>query len=135
MGSGKYVGGFPDGLWEWRYKKTTLKCSYEAGVVEGACMMLVDGRMTEWGQYASGLRHGLQVEFVAEGDRVVQSWQEGQLEGKRMEYEEGMLRQVESYRAGTLHGLYVEYDKDGEIVTKGEYLDGERVGDWYKREK
>ena len=44
------MGGFPDGLWEWRYKKTTLKCSYEAGVVEGACMMLVDGRMTEWGQ-------------------------------------------------------------------------------------
>lgn len=46
-------------------------------------------------------------------------------------YETGEVEREELFEKGKENGLMTEYSKDGKIITKGEYIDGEKEGAWY----
>ncbi|NND76693.1 MAG: hypothetical protein HKN39_00730 [Flavobacteriales bacterium] len=46
-------------------------------------------------------------------------------------YKNGILHREEYYRKGREDGLSIEYNEEGEIITKGEYIDGLKEGEWF----
>jgi len=68
-----------------------------------------DGKIEQEGYYADGREDGLWTWY----------------------YPSGEVRREENYYRGREDGLSVEYDQSGAEITRGEYLDGYREGEWY----
>jgi antitoxin component YwqK of YwqJK toxin-antitoxin module len=46
-------------------------------------------------------------------------------------YPNGQLLREETYRNGKEEGIVTEYDSLGNVITKGEYVNGVRNGEWF----
>ena len=46
-------------------------------------------------------------------------------------YNNNQLWRKEQYEKGKINGLVIEYDSLGKVITKGEYLYGQKEGVWY----
>ena len=46
-------------------------------------------------------------------------------------YPNGQLLRSENFRKGLEDGLMEEYDENGVLITKGEYFDGLKEGEWF----
>jgi uncharacterized protein len=62
------------------------------------------------------------------------SYRQGKPEGEwRWYYPGGQTLREESYYNGLADGMMTEYDEAGNIITKGEFLEGNEEGEWYYR--
>jgi len=89
-----------------------------------------DGDVIASGEYDHGKKVGDWVSEDSYGATKERYDDDGKLNGVREVYgPNGKLRLREHYKDDLLNGTYEEY-ADGEVVTKGEYVDGKREGEW-----
>ncbi len=93
-----------------------------------------DGKVQSKGEYINGKRNGQWVYYFNNG-KVQQkgTYKDEVYVGNWVwYYENGAIRLTEFYnRKGKLEGTVVEYDELGNEITKGEYYNGMREGEWF----
>jgi len=93
-----------------------------------------DGTLRAEGRYRNGRRVGRWVFYFPDGTLE----QEGRFNNNGQHHGEwtwyhpnGQIHIVQNYQAGEQDGMFREFADDGEtIVSEGEYVDGERHGNW-----
>lgn len=107
----------------------------KAGKRQGGWLMYyVDGAIRSKGDYKSGNKYGKWNYYFPSGAKEQEGFYDknGEFTGKwQWYYENGNLLREEEFIRGLEDGVLVEYNEDGKVLTKGEYLEGEREGEWY----
>lgn len=89
------------------------------------------GKLVKLTNYKMGVRHGQQVLFNSNGDTAeVSNWADNRRHGrwwKRLG-DKGYI--TATYVRGGIEGQLVEYDDAGQLVCKGNYVNGERHGQY-----
>lgn len=154
-GQVKFTGTYKDGVAEGIHRefspdgKVMAAKIYVEGILTGEGIIDTIGRQQgEWkeyhpngelkskGEYLNGKRIGEWIFYYSNG-KVEQKGKydkKGKAQGTwKWYYENGNLWREENYRNNLLDGLMVEYDDTGDaekIITKGEYVDGQKEGPW-----
>lgn len=147
---GNYKDGIPEGVFR-MYDTTGVITGaevYQEGILVGEGIYdakgLQQGHWKEYyaetgelkgeGDYKDGVRVGdwkfyysnKQIDQVGKYDqkgRPVGTW--------KWYYESGQLLREEVYSEGLRNGVMTEYDENGNIITQGEYIDGQKEGHWF----
>ncbi|MFN4233424.1 MAG: toxin-antitoxin system YwqK family antitoxin [Bacteroidia bacterium] len=105
--------GMKQGPWKEFYPDGTLKAE---GKYED------NKRIGEWKFYHPNKKIE-QIGKYAKGEKPDGVW--------KWYYDSGILLREENYRKGLRDGLMIEYSDSGTVITKGEFLDGEKEGFWF----
>jgi antitoxin component YwqK of YwqJK toxin-antitoxin module len=92
-----------------------------------------NGQIKSQGEYKDGKRIGEWVFYYPNGklEQKGKYDKKGQAQGAwNWYYESGNLLREENYLNDVLDGATTEYDDAGKIVTKGQYVDGQKEGVW-----
>ena len=142
--------GKEDGLYESFYHssgKPKEKVPYSKGQRDGIGESFFEtGQVMKHENFVQGKKHGLEQNFYANGKlESERCWQDDRVvedlspckpgsNGDRKEYfETGQLRFLAQAKNGKLDGRYEQYAQDGTQLLKGQYADGERVGEWISK--
>ena len=104
--------GRRQGPWKEFYEKSELRSegAYKNGIREGRWMFYYrDGNEEQRGEYHKG--------------KPVGDW--------KWTYSSGQTWRTEGFYDGLEEGVAIEYNDTGKVVTKGNYLSGEREGGWF----
>jgi antitoxin component YwqK of YwqJK toxin-antitoxin module len=90
------------------------------------------GELKSEGNYKNGLREGEWVFYYRDGKEEQRgSYYKGKPDGEwKWIYNNGQTWREESFIEGYEEGLAIEYNDTGKVVAKGNYMSGEREGDW-----
>jgi len=94
----------------------------------------LDGKLKSKGTYRAGEKYGKWVYYFSSGEVEQEGYydQAGRFTGEWIwYYENGSILRTEEFLRGIEDGLLVEYGLDSTIITKGEFLDGEKEGEWF----
>ncbi len=92
------------------------------------------GQLKSKGKYQSGKKYGKWIYYFPSGAKEQEGFYDksGEYTGEwKWYYEDGTLQRSEEFLKGEEDGMLVEYDKNSNVITKGEFLEGEREGEWY----
>ncbi len=92
-----------------------------------------DGKVKAEGRYRNGKRSGKWRFYYPEGELEQEGTfnNKGEYDGDwTWYYPSGAVRITQTYVNGVEDGDFREYFEDGKIIAQGEYIDGERHGDW-----
>lgn len=97
---------------------------YLGGVLKSKGSYLNDFRTGEWNYY-----------FMEGQKEQTGNYKNGKPDGNwRWFYESGKTLREEKYRFGKLDGYATDYASNGDTLAYGEFVDGEREGDWFFRQ-
>lgn len=92
-----------------------------------------DGKTKSKGEYLNGKRVGEWV-FFHPNEKIEQKGvydRKGKAQGSwKWFYETGNLLREENYSNNLLDGVMTEYSDSGKVITKGEFIDGQKEGQW-----
>lgn len=94
----------------------------------------LSGEIRSEGKYKSGNKFGKWVYYYSTAKKEQEGYfdKNGKYTGKWFwYYENGNLLRSEEYLRGIEDGMLIEYKIDSAIITKGEFIDGKREGEWY----
>ena len=94
-----------------------------------------DSTLRSQGAFLNGKKSG-PWKFYFHGGQVEQegSYKEGLPDGTwTWYYEDGKLHKREEYFMGNLEGRYIEYDLDGTTLASGSYYEGMKTGKWLEK--
>lgn len=94
----------------------------------------LDGKLKSKGDYKSGKKYGKWIYYFNSGQKEQEGFYDnsGLFTGEwRWYYENGNLLRTEEFLRGEEDGMLTEYDINSQIITEGEYLEGEKEGEWY----
>ena len=94
----------------------------------------LDGKVKSKGVYKGGEKYGKWMYYFTSGKLEQEGYYDnaGRLTGEwTWFYEDGSVLRTEEFIRGLEDGLLVEYAMDSSIITKGEYLEGEKEGEWF----
>lgn len=94
----------------------------------------LDGNLKSKGEYKDGKKYGKWTYYFTNGNVEQEGFfdKNGNYTGEwKWYYENGNLLRKEEYRRGKREGFLEEYSINGELITKGEYFDGEKEGPWF----
>lgn len=94
----------------------------------------LNGNVKNKGEYVNGKKLGKWEYFFHSGKKEQEGYfdKNGKYTGEWVwYYESGNILRRENYRRGIEDGMLEEYDRGGKLITKGEYIDGEKEGEWY----
>jgi len=146
---GNYKDGYPEGVFRQYSEEGKITGSevYKDGVLIGKGIFDEKGReQGHWkeyhdtgelkaeGDYLNGVKVGEWKFFYPDGKTDQQGTydQRGRAIGTwKWFYENGQLLREEKYTDGLRNGSLIEYDDAGNIITQGEYVDGQKEGFWY----
>lgn len=107
----------------------------ERGIKQGKWKeYYADSTLRADGEYAEGQRIGEWKFYYKNGqkEQVGKYGYNEKPEGRWIWlYENGNIWREEFFQNGLEEGLMTEYDDTGKVVTKGEFVDGEREGTWF----
>jgi antitoxin component YwqK of YwqJK toxin-antitoxin module len=105
--------GVYQGMWENYYLNGELKSkgSYENGKKVG-----------KWEYYYQNGKLE-QIGFYDKNGKYTGEW--------KWFYDNGQMLRKEEFRRGLEDGLLEEFDRSGKLITKGEFFDGEKEGEWF----
>lgn len=92
------------------------------------------GKLKAKGKYIDGKRYGKWVFFFENGQIEQEGFYDkgGRFTGLwQWYYKNGKLLRKEEFRRGLEDGMLEEYDESGNLITKGEFFDGEKEGEWF----
>lgn len=92
------------------------------------------GKLKAKGKYVNGERYGKWVFYFENGQIEQEGFYDkaGRFTGLwKWYYPDGQLLRQEEFRRGLEDGMLEEYDEKGILITKGEFFDGEKEGDWF----
>jgi len=92
-----------------------------------------NGELKSKGEYVNGKRIGDWVFYHPNGktEQLGKYDKRGRAQGPwKWFYESGNLLREENYRNDLQDGTMTEYSDDGKIITKGDYVDGQKEGPW-----
>ena len=93
-----------------------------------------DGSIKAEGEYKNGLRIGKWT-YYHKNKHISQTGNQSNGEkpdGERIwYYPNDTIRRIYNFRKGLEEGLMVEDSDSGKIITKGNFIEGEREGDWF----
>lgn len=151
-GKVKFTGTYKDGVAEGIHREFnpdgTVRNSkvYVDGVLTGEGIIDTIGRLQgPWKEFHENGQLKSQGEYL--NSKRVGDWvfyyPNGQLEQKgkydrkgkaqgpwKWYYDDGKLWREENYRNNLQDGMMIEYDDSTHVITKGEYLDGQKEGPW-----
>lgn len=94
----------------------------------------LDGNLKSEGQYRGGNKFGKWTYYYPSGQKE----QEGFYDNAGLYtsvwnwyYENGNILRTEEFLRGKEDGMLVEFNIDSTVITKGEFIEGEREGEWY----
>ena len=94
------------------------------------------GKLVKLTNYKMGVRHGLQVIFNSNGDTAeVTNWSDNRRHGRWWKRLGTKGYITATYVRGGIEGKLVEYDDEGQLVRQGNYINGERHGQYRYYEK
>ena len=147
----KSVGSYNKGVKEGVHRKYTLEGKvesakiYSRGKITGVGIVDAEGkRQGKWkeyyasgelrseGEYINGKRLGDWMFYYEDGKEEQQgSYHKGKPDGDwKWTYPNGNTWREEVFYEGLEEGLAIEYNDTGKVVSKGEYLDGDKEGKW-----
>ena len=147
----KYVGSYSKGLEEGIHRFYDLEGNVTSAKIFRKGEVLGDGiiddegrRQGYWkeyyngaglkreGKYENGKREGLWKFYYSNGSREqLGIYKNGKPDGDWTWYfSNGNTWRTEIFYAGLEEGLAVEYNDTGKIISQGQYLDGEKEGEW-----
>jgi len=92
-----------------------------------------DGTLRWEGEYKDGVKVGEWKYYHPNGKKE----QQGRYDSKgrptgswKWYYESGNLLREENYEKGLREGTMIEYSDSGTVITKGDYLEGQKIGPW-----
>lgn len=121
---GLYIGaGWNGYVRRGHYSKGKMHGSYREDNAE-------DGGFVS-GQYHLGLKIGKWVTHTPDMTRNEQFNQQGQFAGEQTEIAaDGTIMRQEYYKNDKLHGAYLRRGFDKQLQAKGQYVNGQREGEW-----
>jgi antitoxin component YwqK of YwqJK toxin-antitoxin module len=95
-----------------------------------------DGTLKSKGSYLNDVKTGEWNYFFQEGQKEqIGGYKNGKPDGNwRWFYESGKTLREEKYRFGKLDGYATDYSINGDTLAFGEFVDGEREGNWFFRQ-
>jgi antitoxin component YwqK of YwqJK toxin-antitoxin module len=94
----------------------------------------LDGTLKSKGSYRGGEKYGKWVYYFSSGEVEQEGFYDkaGRFTGEwTWYYENGNVLRTEEFIRGLEDGMLVEYALDSTVITKGEFLEGEKEGEWY----
>jgi len=94
----------------------------------------LDGKIKSKGAYRGGEKYGKWVYYFSTGEVEQEGYYDkaGRLTGEwTWYYEDGNVLRTEEFLRGLEDGMLVEYGIDSAVITKGEFLEGEKEGEWF----
>lgn len=90
------------------------------------------GELKSEGNYKNGLREGEWVFYYRDGKEEQRgSYYKGEPDGEwKWTYNNGQTWREETFVEGFEDGLAIEYNDTGKVVAKGNFISGEREGNW-----
>ena len=112
VSEGKVIGKIHEGPWKYYHENSkvimTLE-NYKNGNLEGLrCVYYPSGKIAEETNYKNNIKDGFYKKYA----------------------EKGILLEDSNYKNGEFHGPAVYKDPEGNIVAKGIYKEGKKVGIW-----
>ena len=92
------------------------------------------GELKSEGSYSNAFKKGKWVFYFRNGSIEQEGFYDaaGRYTGKwKWYYENGKILRTEEFRKGLEDGYLEEFDIIGNFITKGEYIDGEKEGEWF----
>jgi len=94
----------------------------------------LDGKLKSEGSYKDGKKTGKWIFYFSNG-KIEQTGnydKNGKFSGMwKWYYENGNILRTEEFKRGIEEGYLEEFAIDGSIITKGEYYEGEKEGEWF----
>ena len=149
----KTVGSYNKGVKEGVHREYTLEGAvsaskiYSKGKVIGEGIVDAEGRRQgRWrefhetgelrseGNYKNGSREGDWVFYYRDGKEEQRgAYHKGKVDGNwKWTYNNGQTWREEIFYDGLEEGLAIEYNDTGKVVSKGNYLSGEKEGEWFQ---
>jgi antitoxin component YwqK of YwqJK toxin-antitoxin module len=94
----------------------------------------LNGNLKSKGEYKDGKKFGKWTYYFTNGEVEQEGYfnKNGEYTGEwKWYYENGNLLRKEEYKRGKREGFLEEYSIDSELITKGDYFDGEKEGPWF----
>lgn len=94
----------------------------------------LSGKLKTKGEYKNGKKYGKWTYYFVSGKVEQEGFYDEQglyTNEWKWYYENGKLLRKEEYRKGIEDGYLEEFDKEGDLITSGEFFDGEREGEWF----
>ncbi len=94
----------------------------------------LSGELQSKGEYKNGKKVGKWQHYFRTGTVEQEGFYDkaGRYTGLwKWYYEDGKLLRSEEFRMGIEDGELEEYDSSGKLISKGEFIDGEKEGEWF----
>ncbi len=91
------------------------------------------GELRAEGEYKNSKRIGpWKFYFKSQAQEQYGTYVDGKPEGKwTWLYPDGKLKREDNYYKGLEDGESIEYSDSGKVITKGQYIEGEKEGEWF----
>ncbi len=94
----------------------------------------LSGKLKSKGSYLDGKKYNKWEYFYQNGQLEQLGFYDknGKYTGEwKWYYDNGQLLREEEFRRGLEDGYLKEFDREGNLITEGEFIDGEREGEWF----
>ncbi|MEQ8907784.1 MAG: hypothetical protein RIC95_01205 [Vicingaceae bacterium] len=94
----------------------------------------LNGQLKSKGEYLDGKKYGKWSYYFQNGTLEQEGFYDknGEFTGTwKWYYDDSKLLRTEEFRRGLEDGILEEYDRKGNLITKGEFFDGEKEGEWF----
>ena len=94
----------------------------------------LNGNVKAKGSFLAGNKTGKWKYFFMNGELEQEGYFDnvGRYTGEwKWYYPSGKILRIEEYSRGKEDGLSVEYSEEGEEIARGEYIDGDKMGEWF----
>lgn len=128
---------------QWSCKGVLLQeATYVDGQLDGTSKTWSEsGKITSESNYSKGQLHGVSKQWTAEGQLISEIHYDSTIESKGFgsaakngSYKtwtpQGDVLISANYKNDNLDGDYIAYNEQGELIEKGRYVDGKKVGIW-----
>jgi antitoxin component YwqK of YwqJK toxin-antitoxin module len=130
--SGAYLKGNWDGEWKRYAKNGTLlfEGKFENGYRVGTHFEYFEnGKLSNVAEYLAGKYEGYSIDFDYSGDTAaISTYKDGDLL-KKISYHENSIKSF-LYSGNKLNGPYTEVSRNGIVLKKGNFLNGNKIGEW-----
>ncbi|WP_172843093.1 toxin-antitoxin system YwqK family antitoxin [Ichthyobacterium seriolicida] len=123
---GNYVNGQKQGIWKYYYPNGVLEQeeNFLDGKLDGEKIWYYrDSKLLRKENYKNGKRHGLFIEYNTMGIISVSGNYTSGLKSGKWESSINDYTEIYNYQYGLKHGEYLNINKDGKVLLKKEYKD------------